>query len=62
VLEWVLEAEALGAGEILLNSIDRDGTRRSLRQLLRDSQAQKHKPRRRGPGFVLLPVALTLRR
>ena len=27
VLEWVLEAEALGAGEILLNSIDRDGTR-----------------------------------
>ena len=27
VLEWVREAEALGAGEILLNSIDRDGTR-----------------------------------
>ena len=27
VLRWVAEAEALGAGEILLTSIDRDGTR-----------------------------------
>lgn len=27
VLEWAKEGEALGAGEILLNSIDRDGTR-----------------------------------
>lgn len=27
VLEWVREAEALGAGEILLTSMDRDGTR-----------------------------------
>ena len=26
-IEWAVEAEALGAGEILLNSIDRDGTR-----------------------------------
>ena len=28
VLEWIKEAVALGAGEILLNSIDRDGTHR----------------------------------
>jgi len=27
VLEWAVKAEELGAGEILLNSIDRDGTR-----------------------------------
>lgn len=27
VLDWVTEAEALGVGEILLTSIDRDGTR-----------------------------------
>jgi len=27
VLEWVQEAESLGAGEILLTSMDRDGTR-----------------------------------
>ncbi|MDR3289080.1 MAG: imidazole glycerol phosphate synthase subunit HisF [Peptococcaceae bacterium] len=27
VLEWVLQAEALGAGEILLTSMDRDGTK-----------------------------------
>jgi len=27
VLEWAVKAEQLGAGEILLNSIDRDGTR-----------------------------------
>ncbi|KUO78486.1 MAG: imidazole glycerol phosphate synthase cyclase subunit [Desulfosporosinus sp. BRH_c37] len=27
VLEWVAEAEALGAGEILLTSMDRDGTK-----------------------------------
>lgn len=26
VLDWVLQGQALGAGEILLNSIDRDGT------------------------------------
>jgi len=26
-LEWVTEAEALGAGEILLTSMDRDGTK-----------------------------------
>lgn len=26
-VEWAVQAEALGAGEILLNSIDRDGTR-----------------------------------
>ncbi len=26
-IEWAVEAEALGAGEILLNSIDRDGTK-----------------------------------
>jgi cyclase len=27
VLEWVVEAESLGAGEILLTSMDRDGTK-----------------------------------
>jgi cyclase len=27
VVEWALKAESLGAGEILLNSVDRDGSR-----------------------------------
>ncbi len=30
VLEWVVEAERLGAGEILVTSIDREGTRRGF--------------------------------
>ena len=30
VLEWVKEAEARGAGEVLLSSVDRDGRRRGL--------------------------------
>lgn len=30
VLEWVLELEAAGVGEILLTSVDRDGTRRGF--------------------------------
>ena len=30
VLEWVQELEAAGAGEILLTSVDRDGTRRGF--------------------------------
>ena len=30
VLDWVLELEAAGVGEILLTSVDRDGTRRGF--------------------------------
>ncbi|MFD2235482.1 imidazole glycerol phosphate synthase subunit HisF [Phaeospirillum tilakii] len=30
VLEWVAEAESLGAGEILLTSVDRDGVKRGF--------------------------------
>ena len=34
VLEWVAEAERLGAGEVVLNSMDRDGTRAGFDLLL----------------------------
>lgn len=30
VLDWVVEAESLGAGEILLTSVDREGTRKGF--------------------------------
>ena len=37
VLEWVQEAEKLGAGEILLTSVDQEGTRKGFdRELIRE--------------------------
>ena len=38
-VEWAVEAAALGAGEILLTSMDRDGTTRRLRPRARPARS-----------------------
>ena len=45
VLEWVVEAERLGAGELLITSVDRDGTCRGFDiELLREVRARVEIP------------------
>jgi len=45
VLEWVREASERGAGEILLNSIDADGTKQGFDvEMIRDVRAISHLP------------------
>ncbi len=41
VLEWVTELEKLGAGEILLTSVDRDGTKKGLDTELADEVCKR---------------------
>ena len=62
VVEWVVRAVALGAGEVLLTSVDQEGTRKGLDQALLQSVASRvNVPVIASGGFAAAPELLHAR-